>query len=65
MTEMTGKTVRVGDYKVKTLTQADLSELMVLLRDKKNNNLDDQYAYDYLNKLETKVHRIALALQTL
>ena len=62
---MTKKIVTVGDYRIETLTNDDVAELMALIRDRKNDNLDDQYSYNYFNRLEAKVYRIANALQTL
>lgn len=62
---MTKKSVAIGDWKVETLTDEDVTDLITLIRQAKNDNLDDEYSYDSFTKLERKVHRIALALQSL
>jgi hypothetical protein len=62
---MTSKTVSIGDWKIETLTDEDVKDLITLIRQAKNDNLDDEYAYKSFNRLETKIHRIGLALQSL
>jgi hypothetical protein len=62
---MTSKTVSIGDWKIETLTDEDVTDLIALIRQAKNDNLDDEYAYKSFNRLETKIHRIGLALQSL
>ena len=60
---MTKKIVNVGDYRLEALTKDDMNEMITMIRDKKNDNMDDEYAYSYFNRLEAKVFRIAMALQ--
>lgn len=62
---MTSKTVSIGDWKVQTLTDEDVADLIALIRQAKNDNLDDEYAYKSFNRLETKIYRISFALQSL
>ena len=62
---MTSKTVSIGDWKIETLTDEDVKDLIALIRQAKNDNLDDEYAYKSFNRLETKIHIIGLALQSL
>ena len=62
---MTSKTVSIGEWKIETLTDDDVKNLIALIRQAKNDNLDDEYAYKSFNRLETKIHRIGLALQSL
>ena len=62
---MASKSVSIGDWKIKTLTDEDVKDLLALIRQAKNDNLDDEYAYKSYNRLETKIYRIALALQSL
>lgn len=64
MTE-TQKVVTIGEWKVQTLTDDDVKDLIALIQQAKNDNLDDEYSYNSFNKLERKVHRIALALQSI
>ena len=62
---MTSKTVSIGEWKIETLTDEDVKDLIALIQQAKNDNLDDEYAYKSFNRLETKIHRIGLALQSL
>ena len=62
---MASKTVFIGEWKIETLTSEDVKDLVALIRQAKNDNLDDEYSYKSYNHLETKIHRIALALQSL
>ena len=62
---MTSKTVSIGEWKIETLTDEDVTDLIALIRQAKKDNLDDEYAYKSFNRLETKIHRIGLALQSL
>ena len=62
---MASKSVSIGDWKIETLTDEDVKDLLALTRQAKNDNLDDEYAYKSYNRLETKIYRIALALQSL
>jgi hypothetical protein len=62
---MTSKTVSIGEWKIETLTDEDVKDLIALIRQAKNDNLDDEYSYKSFNRLETKIHRIGLALQSL
>ena len=60
---MASKSVSIGDWKIETLTDEDVKDLLALIRQAKNDNLDDEYAYKSYNRLETKIYRIALALR--
>ena len=62
---MASKTVSIGKWKIETLTDEDVQDLFALIRQAKKDNLDDEYAYESYNRLESKIHRIALALQSL
>lgn len=62
---MTSKTVSIGDWKVQTLTDEDVADLIALIRQAKKDNLDDEYAYNSFDRLETKIYRIGFALQSL
>ena len=62
---MASKTVSIGEWKIETLTDDDVKDLLALIQQAKNDNLDDEYAYNSFNRLERKIHRIALALQSL
>ena len=62
---MTSKTVSIGEWKIETLTDEDVKDLIALIRQAKNDNLDDEYSYKSFNRLETKIYRIGLALQSL
>ena len=62
---MASKSVSIGDWKIETLTDEDVKDLLALIRQAKNDNLDDEYDYKSYNRLETKIYRIALALQSL
>jgi len=62
---MASKSVSIGDWKIETLTDEDVKDLLALIRQAKNDNLDDEYAYKSYNRLETKIYRIALSLQSL
>ena len=55
------------DKRIKELVEEykDVKDLIALIRQAKNDNLDDEYAYKSFNRLETKIHRIGLALQSL
>lgn len=62
---MTKKVVSIGEWKIETLTDNDIKDLITLIREAKSDNLDDDYAYNSFNRLERKVYRIALALQSI
>ena len=59
------KVVSIGEWKIETLTDNDVKDLIALIREAKSDNLDDDYAYNSFNRLERKVYRIALALQSI
>ena len=63
--DMESKTVSIGEWNVETLTDDDVKDLLALIRQAKEDNLDDEYAYISFYRLERKIHRIALALQSL
>jgi len=62
---MASKSVSIGDWKIETLTDEDVKDLLAIIRQAKIDNLDDEYAYKSYNRLEIKIYRIALALQSL
>jgi hypothetical protein len=62
---MTKKVVSIGEWAVEPLTYYEINELVALVRKAKNNNLDDDYVYDYYNSLENKISRIGIALNSL
>jgi hypothetical protein len=62
---MTSKTISIGDWKIKTLTETEVKDIIALLRQAQQDNLDDEYSYDYFKKLASKIHRIGLSFQSL
>ena len=62
---MTSKTTSIGEWKIETLTENEVKDIMDLLRGAQMDNLDDEYSYNYFKKLGSKIHRIGLAFQSL
>jgi hypothetical protein len=62
---MTSKTLSIGNYKIETLTEIEVIDLIFMLRQAQHDNLDDKYSYDYFKKLESKIHRMGLAFQSI
>ena len=62
---MTSKTILIGDWKIKTLTETEVKDIIAMLRQAQQDNLDDEYSYDYFKKLASKIHRMGLAFQSL
>ncbi len=62
---MTSKTLSIGDYKIKSLTETEVKDIINMLRQAQQDNLDDEYSYDYFKKLASKIHRMGLAFQSI
>jgi hypothetical protein len=62
---MTSKTLSIGDYKIETLTEMEVKDVVAMLRQAQQDNLDDEYSYDYFKKLASKIHRMGLAFQSI
>jgi hypothetical protein len=62
---MTSKTLSIGDWKIETLTEMEVKDIINMLRQAQQDNLDDEYSYDYFKKLASKIHRIGLAFQSI
>jgi hypothetical protein len=62
---MTSKTLSIGDYKIKSLTEMEVKDVVAMLRQAQQDNLDDEYSYDYFKKLASKIHRMGLAFQSI
>jgi len=45
-------------------THASAEEL-AMLHQAQQDNLDDEYSYDYFKKLASKIHRMGLAFQSI
>ena len=61
---MTKKVVSIGEWTVEPFTHYEINDLVALVRKAKNDNLDDNYVYQYYNSLENKISRIGLALHS-
>jgi hypothetical protein len=62
---MTSKTLSIGDWKIETLTETEVKDVVAMLRQAQQDNLDDEYSYDYFKKLASKIHRMGLAFQSI
>jgi uncharacterized protein YpuA (DUF1002 family) len=62
---MTSKTLSIGDYKIESLTETEVKDIINMLRQAQQDNLDDEYSYDYFKKLASKIHRMGLAFQSI
>jgi hypothetical protein len=62
---MTSKTLSIGDWKIETLTEMEVKDVVAMLRQAQQDNLDDEYSYDYFKKLASKIHRMGLAFQSI
>jgi hypothetical protein len=62
---MTSKTLSIGDWKIETLTETEVKDIIAMLRQAQQDNLDDEYSYDYFKKLASKIHRMGLAFQSI
>ena len=62
---MTAKITSIGDYKIETLTEIEVKDIIAMLRQAQQDNLDDEYSYDYFKKLASKIYRMGLAFQSL
>ena len=62
---MTSKTLSIGDYKIESLTEMEVKDVVAMLRQAQQDNLDDEYSYDYFKKLASKIHRMGLAFQSI
>ncbi len=62
---MTSKTLSIGDWKIETLTEMEVKDVVAMLRQAQQDNLDDEYSYDYFKKLASKIHRMGLSFQSI
>jgi hypothetical protein len=57
--------VSIGEWTVEPFSNYEINDLLALVRKAKNDNLDDNYVYQYYNSLENKISRIGLVLHSL